>query len=232
MKKKVLIVFALIFPLALGQLLSQEITLLYNGKDKTNSTINLKNNVEMHVHVRNDASAARNIVVEITDLRIPQKAPTIYTCWNICTYPDNPISLGPINIGAGETNTNNFHVTYDPDGNSNPASITFHVYEEGNSGTYVSLVMDTEHVGISDIEERNGFTVYPNPAVETITIKPHDDLIGHDFVITDILGKRLHSGIFEGGKLGLSVRDYPKGLYFVSVYENNRLIESKKLIIK
>jgi len=232
MKKKVLILLLFVSGFVSGNMYSQEITLTYNGGDRTNATMPLFDDVEMHIDVTNTASTARDIVIEITAITLPHKAPTIYTCWNVCTYPDAPIPLGSINIGAGETNSTNFHVTYSPDGNDDPANVTFHVYENGTPGTYVSLVMDSEFVSVKGIDKQSLISIYPNPATENVTLEVSEELLGATYRITDLLGKQINSGLFERNSVSLALDNYTKGIYFVSIYNDGILLNTKKLIIR
>ena len=87
MKRKIILIMFIVFSYAINMRAQVDISLTYNNNDVTNSTIELKDDVEMYIHVTNTGATDMNVEVEITDIAIPHKAPSIYACWNVCVYP-------------------------------------------------------------------------------------------------------------------------------------------------
>lgn len=103
-------------------------------------------------------------------------------------------------------------------------------FEEGFNPVY--LVASTNSQRKSNIETQSskvGFRLYPNPASDEIfVIIPEDCTV--KVVITNIQGKLLLSKVLQDGSAVIEVGGLSDGLYFVSLYENNRLIKTEKLI--
>jgi len=231
MKKFSLLFFSIFATLSLlnAQL---GLTISYNGNDVTNSTVTLVRDAGMYIHVTNNSGADMNAILEITALTTPHKAPSWEVCWGICALPEGPmIFTSPLLIPNGTTNIEDFHVFYNSDGNSGPANITMHIYEEGNAAEFISLTLDTEFVGMNDVNKNSVFTIFPNPAHSNFSISVDQNLKDGDIIISNILGKTINKTSIENSNLNFNANDFDCGIYFVSIIKNNRIISTKKLII-
>jgi hypothetical protein len=79
------------------------------------------------------------------------------------------------------------------------------------------------------------FNVYPNPANDRVTID-FDKGVGQNLSVEvkDILGKQIETVAVNTSmkKLQLDLSSYSKGIYFVSVSNNQQIVKTKKLIVK
>ena len=73
------------------------------------------------------------------------------------------------------------------------------------------------------------FVAYPNPTSEKLNIKlvMLNDLENLSIKLYDVLGKVL---LKENYKSEITISQLAKGVYFLSLYKNNQLIETKKII--
>lgn len=207
------------------------VTLTYDGNDITGSEITLERDVSMDIHVSNIGISDMNIVVEITDINFTHKAPVMEVCWGECFLPTDPVILGTVNVPAGTTNTSDFHVTYHSYGNTDPADISFHVYEDGTPGDYVTLVLDTEHVGVNNLNKNDFFSIYPNPATTFFNIKVSEELADTKIVITNIIGKVIKTIDVQRSDYRFSADKLLTGIYFVSIIKDKEVLTTKKLIV-
>ena len=208
------------------------LTVSYNGTDVTNQNIHLKSNETMYLPISNNSSSEMNVTVEIVVITVPHKTPVMTVCWQNCYTPSAPQSVGTLPIAAGEDSGNSFDVNYNPDGNTSPADITFHIYEEGNSADYISLTLNTETAGINDIGINNAVSIFPNPAKDKFTVMIPENQINSELKLTDILGKNVKTIPLKHSRTNIMTEELPSGIYFVSIIKNGKVLSIKKLILK
>ncbi|MDD4149399.1 MAG: T9SS type A sorting domain-containing protein [Bacteroidales bacterium] len=76
-----------------------------------------------------------------------------------------------------------------------------------------------------------GFTLYPNPASEEITIKAENHIdITLDFIIYDTFGKIIFSGIINKDETHINIKNLAYGIYFVKIFANIESGNSMKFI--
>lgn len=85
---------------------------------------------------------------------------------------------------------------------------------------------DTTAVVDFQIEDY-GLKIYPNPASGNVTITVNG---GDKIIITDIIGRKIKSFPNQDREIKLDTSDFKKGIYFISVQENNRIIAIQKFI--
>ncbi len=208
------------------------LTVSYNGTDVTDQNIHLKSDETMYFPITNNGSAEMNVTIEIVAITVPHKAPVMTVCWQNCYTPSAPQSVGTLPIAAGEDSGNSFDVLYNPDGNTSPANITFHIYEEGNSADYITLTLDTETVGINEIGSNNTVSIFPNPAKDVFTVTIPENQINSELKLTDILGKTVKTIPLRQIQTSITAEELPSGIYFVSIIKNGKVLSIKKLILK
>lgn len=76
-------------------------------------------------------------------------------------------------------------------------------------------------------------SLFPNPATNNVTIRSKNTMID-SYEIYNILGELITSRTISIPKnnIYLDVINYPKGIYFVSVFGNNQKLVTKKLIVE
>lgn len=207
------------------------ISLTYDGNDVTNSEVTMERDLKMHFHVTNTGTSDMDIRIEITEINIPPGVPGIEVCWGICTVPPGPMLLGVVNVKAGETNTDDFYLTYNTDGNTESADIFFHVYEEGISNDFITLSLDTDHVGVNNADEKELISIYPNPATTFFNILVSEELTNTKIVITNIIGKTVKIVDLKRSDNRFSAGELLSGIYFVSLIKGKNVLTTKKLIV-
>ncbi len=87
-------------------------------------------------------------------------------------------------------------------------------------------------LGIADNQLSKGISIVPNPARETVTIKS-EQMIVTGYQIMDVSGKVIakRTVSIPSNNVYLDVQGYTKGLYFINIIENDKIVASKKLII-
>lgn len=85
-------------------------------------------------------------------------------------------------------------------------------------------------VGLEELKYNNQrINVYPNPIIETLNIQFNEDLNTADchIKIISILGQVMYIGKLESK---IEIKDLEKGIYFLQVLHNYKLIANKKII--
>lgn len=75
----------------------------------------------------------------------------------------------------------------------------------------------TSTAGINESGESKGFTCYPNPSSDLITIQASELLIGSEFDIIDRLGRKVKTGVLNSTQTTMGVSDLNKGIYTLIV---------------
>ena len=63
--------------------------------------------------------------------------------------------------------------------------------------------------------------IYPNPAINTLTIDFPEDATGKIFKITNVFGVQVHSGRIQGVRQALSITNLPPGMYLLQIPGTN-----------
>ncbi len=115
--------------------------------------------------------------------------------------------------------------------------------EEGKTQTYVAknptgkeileptLTYDSSLVGSVEVKTTQYFTVYPNPALNEIYFKIDGINSNSSYQIMDATGKIAKKGIVDINTQRLSISDLNKGIYILSI-ENNDGLKSISRIVK
>jgi hypothetical protein len=85
--------------------------------------------------------------------------------------------------------------------------------------------------GISRVNTSPKFNIYPDPAIDQITITIDENLPNRNATISDISGRIVSSVYLKNAKTIVDVSDYADGIYFVSVPNANGDKMIRKLIV-
>jgi len=77
--------------------------------------------------------------------------------------------------------------------------------------------------------ELDGFEVYPNPAVDYIMVRTHQN--GQTLKIHNSLGQEVYSNQTNLNNEKIDLASFESGTYFVSIFEHDELLETKKFIL-
>lgn len=95
--------------------------------------------------------------------------------------------------------------------------------------TYILTVSATS--GINEAENENTFSIFPNPAKESINIISKLQT-GFQFLITNTLGKEVEKGISKTNSISVDIQNLPNGVYNISIFTENNIINTKKILIQ
>ncbi len=124
------------------------------------------------------------------------------------------------------------HIT--PHVNYGTAVVCYAVWDIANPAmkdtlTYILTVSATS--GIAATENKNAFSIFPNPAKDNINIISKLQL-GIQFLITDVSGKEIEKGISKTNSISVSTENLPNGLYTVSIFTETKIKNTKQFIIQ
>lgn len=85
-------------------------------------------------------------------------------------------------------------------------------------------------IGINNNEKENKINIYPNPAVQWVTLEVENALVGNPFQIHNLIGQQVITGVINQENTMINLSTLPKGLYIFSIGGNER--QSIKLIKK
>lgn len=156
------------------------------------------------------------------------------------TVTVNPTPVPTISANGNDLITENYYVTYqwNYEGNAITAA-NGHVYNATLDGHYTVTVTDTNGCtgisaiftkgfpdNINDVRSGQGIVIYPNPAMDHITIEGAKDCIAE---IIALDGRVLYSGSAENS---IAVKDYPSSVYILKILKNGLLIHVQKLNVQ
>lgn len=83
-------------------------------------------------------------------------------------------------------------------------------------------------IGIEDIQTESGFTIYPNPLIDIITIETENNNLNSNYVILNSIGQQVLSGQLIDIKNTIDLQHLSPGLYVIRIGETEK--HSFKLI--
>lgn len=124
-------------------------------------------------------------------------------------------------VQLSEQNTLNF-TTFGIDMNNE-------LYVAAISTGEIYKVVDTS-LGIADLA-KNGFSLYPNPATSSVSVKTTSTAYPLQLTVMDMTGKRLLENKLESETTVLNVNSLQSGLYLVTVEDSFGARSTSKLLI-
>ncbi len=113
-----------------------------------------------------------------------------------------------------------------------PTTFTVTAYNQyGNSSATFSL----RAAFLSNISnEKNKFTLYPNPAHDRVTIKMGDNLnSSYNVSICNLLGQEVYHTSLQGSETQIAKTWPGSGLYLVKIYDtHNQVLETHKVVFE
>jgi hypothetical protein len=98
----------------------------------------------------------------------------------------------------------------------------------GNSQKATVMKYDSVYVGISE-QKQSQITLYPNPAVDKITIETSRETLKINLAIINFEGQQLITHQITETKTQVDISSLPGGVYFVRLM-NEKTVEVKKIV--
>jgi len=86
----------------------------------------------------------------------------------------------------------------------------------------IAVLSVNNNVGINELAQKNLFSVFPNPAKNTMHVKADHKLIGSVFTIYDNIGKAVKSGKLNAANTSIDLSNLSGGIYLFSIGENRK----------
>ena len=93
------------------------------------------------------------------------------------------------------------------------------VTKGGCTDTSACTVVST--IGIDEIKNTPGFTLFPSPATDMIIITANHELIGKDYFVTDEVGKLVLSGKLLSEKSTVHINELARGIYIFTIMNHS-----------
>jgi hypothetical protein len=101
----------------------------------------------------------------------------------------------------------------------------------GNTGT--EEVISRSIANDADFGVTSRFSIYPNPAQNNIVLRMKADVKTGGkmrYTITTLMGELLQQNVITENFQRIDIRDLKPGGYFVNIFQDNKLLETKKLV--
>jgi hypothetical protein len=104
-------------------------------------------------------------------------------------------------------------------------------YEADGTVNNIDWQKSAPTVSVSEVKLTNDVAVYPNPAINEITIET--SLTQNNSIeIIDVSGKLVSTFSFKNRKLTLAVADFDDGIYFYKIYDvNKKVLHTSKFVV-
>ncbi|MDI1354940.1 MAG: T9SS type A sorting domain-containing protein [bacterium] len=79
---------------------------------------------------------------------------------------------------------------------------------------------------------QNDIQIYPNPADNNLNIECAIPALSIQTEIRDVTGRLLVNELLNGGHTQMDLKNLSNGIYFLSLYTDDRLIDSRKIIVQ
>jgi hypothetical protein len=89
--------------------------------------------------------------------------------------------------------------------------------------TFFETVINCSIVGMVDVKQNLSWTIFPNPATETITIQFMSGFVSDQIQIYNVLG-RITKKIEVQAKTEINITDLPNGLYYIRLKNNSQSV--------
>ena len=160
-------------------------------------------------------------------------------CWGVC-YPPF-VYVGPVvvTIEAGASD-DQFDGDYSPKGVPGKSTISyvFFVTDNPNDSVGFTVVYNASPLGLEDHAFSGSYVsdAYPNPAASKVSIDYvlPNDTYNATVTISNLLGAKVRSISLTGntGRVEVPVFDFENGIYFYTVVAENRLIGTRKFVVR
>jgi len=104
------------------------------------------------------------------------------------------------------------------------------IYFDFNTAVITNTATTTIQALAAETFDKESFTVYPNPATESVNLMLKD-VTDATVTVTNVLGKTVLTQAISGNKASLDIKNLTTGLYFITLSAEGRQM-TKKLVVK
>lgn len=162
-------------------------------------------------------------------------------CWGFCFETTVDVSPIGISIAPGTINSHDFsgHVYPDKDGIARSGQIMYTFFVDENPQDSVSILITFEVTPTFSLVKYNipgrSISMYPNPGknwVELYLEVQYNEIANISFA--DITGRTVKTSILQPGQSihRLNISDLKPGIYLYSIYINDAVLATRRLIVK
>lgn len=113
---------------------------------------------------------------------------------------------------------------------------TFYTTDSGTSGSVSQGVQQSYEISIATGIDKTTInlemSVYPNPAINYLTLKIKDDFTNLAFQLYDLQGKVIESNTVTRQTTTIQMKSLPNTTYFLRVAENKKTVKTFKILKK
>lgn len=192
-----------------------------------------------NVQVRNLTDREVAVKAKREDIQIVEGSYN-YLCWVTCFQPDVLVSPDSYTIPAGDvTPEETFGGHYGPQENAGTTIVKYTFFKESDETDAVSFTVHfvVTPSSVEDILARSVFSnAYPNPAIGQTSIDYNfpNEVKSASVKLFNMLGQSVKTVELSNasGRLVLPLFDLKEGVYFYTLFINNEMAQTKKLVIR
>lgn len=91
------------------------------------------------------------------------------------------------------------------------------IWDRALSPTEMMNVYNSIPTGISQVNEKTGLALYPNPAGSSVSITCAREMAGQRFQVMDAMGRKVAQGTLDNGLTTVGIEALPSGIYAVRI---------------
>jgi hypothetical protein len=108
----------------------------------------------------------------------------------------------------------------------------FELYNAGADDAFLAKIDRNKIIGIKEINNKNEFSVFPNPfSLQTNIVFP-ENVKNVKISIFNLMGQEVKSIYFTGNHIILDRVELNEGIYFIRIVNENNEISNKKIVIQ
>lgn len=222
---------------------AQNLTLSHSGNDVSNNVVNIdgapSDEIKVIFSITNTSNSSINVKVKKRVNEDIEGADNTF-CLTSCFSPDVYESPEHYTIGAGETTGSEvFYVQFYPNGLSGNAQISYEVFNVDNAEDKVTVTVNYNitPTGINNEKVNVNVKAFPNPTVGpfvNFSISLPSSVSKPKLVVYNLLGVKVAEKEIgtANQSIELDVSHLSKGIYLYSILSGNKMIITKKLIVR
>lgn len=240
MKKIVLVAFALLGVAAIS--VAQSLQISYHDNVQSNgAVINVQGDanqaIKVGLHVKNISATQIEVKAKKNHITILPNTENNFCFANYCYPPFVFVSSSSSVLTPSQKDTT-FEADYNAGGVTGVTTVQYVFFNVGNpnDSSWVNVNFQGT-VGIEDISAVVKIDAFPNPASNNVSFvySVPSQVESQKIIIRNMLGaivKTIDLGDKSTGKKQINIEDLKDGIYFYSVLANNKICQTRKLIIK